>query len=114
MSTRVLLVDDDVGAAVVLSAMLELEGFDVRHVRTLADARAELTAQPFDVAALDCDLGDEWGPDLIPFLREHHPGMRVLVLSGQAADADGGDARFDKGRSPDELFETLRALASGS
>lgn len=92
--------------------MLELEGFDVRHVRTLAEARAELTAEKFDVAALDCDLGGEWGPDLVPFLREHHPEVRVLVLSGQATDADCGDARFDKGRAPDELFDTLRALAS--
>jgi two-component system nitrogen regulation response regulator GlnG len=109
---RVLLLDDDVGAAVVMTAMLELEGFDVRHVRTLSDARAELAASAFDVAALDCDLGDEWGPDLIPFVRAHHPALPVLVLSGRAGESEGADARFDKGRSPDELLEMLRALAT--
>lgn len=48
-----------------------------------ADARKAIEGSPPDVAVVDLALGADDGVDLVRWIREHHPDVRVLVLSMQ-------------------------------
>ena len=48
-----------------------------------ADARSAIDGAPPDVAVVDLALGNDDGVELVRWIREHHPAVRVLVLSMQ-------------------------------
>jgi DNA-binding NarL/FixJ family response regulator len=48
-----------------------------------ADARSAIDGEPPDVAVVDLALGADDGVELVRWIREHHPAVRVLVLSMQ-------------------------------
>ncbi|HEY5810933.1 MAG TPA: response regulator transcription factor [Povalibacter sp.] len=48
-----------------------------------ADARSAIDGAPPDVAVVDLALGQDDGVELVRWIREHHPDVRVLVLSMQ-------------------------------
>jgi DNA-binding NarL/FixJ family response regulator len=48
-----------------------------------ADARSAIDGEPPDVAVVDLALGADDGVELVRWIREHHPEVRVLVLSMQ-------------------------------
>ena len=72
----------------VLSAV----GYVVFEVEDAAHAihAVKTAAQPFDLILLDLTLPDGDGTGVIPAIRQHSPGSRILVVSGlgalQAAD----------------------------
>jgi CheY-like chemotaxis protein len=113
MGLSVLLVDDDESSRIVLSALLEDEGFRVEVAASFAEAEARLSSGArYDLVLLDQHLGDGRGTELLPLARERAQGARVLLVSG-SVDQDGADdAGFDgvvpKGASfPDLLARIL-------
>ena len=85
---RILHVEDDPDVVQVVAAVLEGVG-DVVRVASLAEARAALERDAFDLVLLDLDLPDGWGTDLIPWIAR--PGGRptpVLVFSAHDAGED--------------------------
>ncbi|SMB84325.1 ATP-binding protein [Deinococcus hopiensis] len=86
----------------------------VASAPTLAQARAALRGEAFDLILLDPGLPDGNGLELLPELREVHPHVPVLVFS--AGDLDRVDtqrvaATLVKSRTSNEqLLETIRAL----
>lgn len=113
---RVLVVDDNEDAAVMMGALLEKHGHQVRIAH---DARAALTAQAefaADVALLDIGLPGMDGYDLARQLRAatSHP-MRLIALTGwgqvadrQRARAAGFDAHLTKPADVDAVLAALR------
>lgn len=79
-----LLVDDDVTFLRVLTRAMSRLGFNVWPVQTLADARLAIDAVKPDYAAIDFHLKDENGLDLFPYIKEHSPQTRAVILSGYA------------------------------
>jgi len=115
VTTRVLLLDDNDGTRLTLTALLEAEGFEVADASCLADARQSLAAAPvFDLALLDRHLGDGQGAELIPVVRAQLPHCRIIMISGSDNDhggiVDNADACFRKGEDIDELFDKIQAL----
>ena len=81
---RLLLVDDDASNALILSALLEETGFDVRTAASCAEARRSLAGErPFAVILLDEALPDGSGGALLPEIRAVDPGARVILYTGQ-------------------------------
>ena len=72
---RILHVEDDPDVVQVVAAVLEPVG-DVVRVATLAEARAALERDAFDLVLLDLDLPDGWGTDLIPWIARPGEGRR--------------------------------------
>jgi PleD family two-component response regulator len=78
---RLLLIDDDEGIAMTLSALLEDEGIRVDTARSLAEAQARLAGDvDYSVVLLDVNLGDGSGLDLLPELRARCLRAKVLVI----------------------------------
>ncbi|MDA8443278.1 MAG: response regulator [Peptococcaceae bacterium] len=68
-----------------------------------------------DVVLLDWELAHLRISDLLPVLKQLHPGLRVVALSGRpeaakAALAAGADAFVSKGDQPERLVSTLRDI----
>ena len=81
VSWSVLLVEDHMDSARVLSALLRRRGYKVYHANSVAEARALYRSEPVDVIVSDLGLPDGNGLDLIKDLRAVRE-VPSIVLSG--------------------------------
>jgi DNA-binding response OmpR family regulator len=112
----VLVVDDDTSVRFLCRVNLELEGWTVREAASIAQAREEVAEQRVDVVVLDMHVGRESGLGFLAELRDEHPGVAVVLLTGSVGaavlDSAGADAVLPKPFEPEKLTETVRTLAS--
>lgn len=92
VATRVLLIEDDDGDAFLVAELLRETGkvFDLRRVRSLAEAKAAVA----DAACVLLDLGlpDTYQLDGLRWLQENAPSVAVVVLTGLADEYLGEEA----------------------
>ena len=119
---RVIVVDDHAAVREGVRAMLGCEpGLDpVAVAATAADAAELAAAERPDVMLIDYHLPDEDGLSLCLYLKSRPGAPAALVYSAFAdehlvplAVVAGADAVVGKATRPDELCETVRALARG-
>jgi len=111
----ILLVEDDASIALVITAALEAEGFEVTHCETIADRDRLLLSGPFAALVTDVMLPDGDGIDSLDEVHNRHPQMPIVILSAQntldtavrAADT-GAFEYFPKPFDIDELARTVR------
>ncbi len=109
----VLLVEDDPGNQLTLSALLEESGFSVALAESCAQARQLLQDSPrYDAVLLDSLLGDGDGRALIPLVRHQVPSAKLVLV--RVMEPRGAaplvDAIFQKGRAFAELLACLEQL----
>jgi CheY-like chemotaxis protein len=84
---NVLLVEDDEGVAGVTMAMLSELGLEVVCAANGPDARRILTNASFDLLISDIIMpGGMNGVELAHLARNHHPAIKLLLVSGWTAD----------------------------
>jgi two-component system, response regulator RegA len=112
MSKSILLVDDDDSNRLVLSVLLEDEGFAVDPAPSFSAARAKLAegGARYDVVLLDQHLGDGLGTDLVRSIRERLPGAKIIVISGSIGDGIGERAGADAVMAKGAAFPEVMAL----
>jgi two-component system, NtrC family, nitrogen regulation response regulator NtrX len=112
---KVLIIDDEGNLRRMLRALLESEGYTVaeadRGERGLAVAEE---FQP-EVVLLDLVLPGASGLDLLPRLLDVHPGLPVVMMSGEATLADAMEATrrgafhfLEKPLTPEAVLVTLK------
>ncbi|HPS80072.1 MAG TPA: response regulator, partial [Thermoanaerobaculaceae bacterium] len=84
---RILVVEDEAGARVVLGEILTMLGFEVVTAATVASARTCAAGQRFAVLLSDVVLPDGVGNDLATELQTEWPDLVVILMSGYAQDA---------------------------
>lgn len=92
MSSRVLIVDDDVTFGAVLARALCRRGYDAVAVQNITEARDSAAASIPGNVVLDLNLAGVSGLALIPALRALNPDCRIVVLTGYASIATAVDA----------------------
>lgn len=105
---RLLVVDDDSLARLMLEQLLGAEGWTVTSVATLAGARALLGAgAAYDVVVLDSELPDGAGEQLAAQLPQLLPAAHVVLHSGRApvAPPPGVSAVLPKRDGLDALLD---------
>jgi len=87
---RILLAEDEPAVRAVLAQTLESAGFEVIPVADGAEALAHMQAQARapDLIVTDMIMPHIGGRELARRLREDHPHLPVLVVSGYAPDAE--------------------------
>ena len=80
-TVHVLHVEDEPDLQRVIRQMVG-ERFHFESVATMAEARACIAEQHFDVVILDLGLPDGSGWDLLPEIRQQQPDARIVILSG--------------------------------
>jgi DNA-binding NarL/FixJ family response regulator len=117
---RVAIVDDHPMFRMGL-AIDEMAGIEVVGEAERADEVASVVASTDpDVVLLDVRLGDDSGLEVNRWLADHHPEIRVLMLTmsedhdtALTALRDGASGYLVKGTDPERLEHALRAAAAG-
>jgi diguanylate cyclase (GGDEF)-like protein len=85
-AVRILLVEDNLGDAVLLRETLrewkEPGWFELTHVSRLEDGLVEITHARFDVILLDLSLPDAHGLETLSRMHAHCAGTPIVVLTG--------------------------------
>ena len=117
----VLLVEDDASIALVITAALEAEGFEVVHCDTIAARDRLLTERRFAALVTDVMLPDGDGIDTLAHIHERHGEMPIVILSAQntldtavRATDTGAFEYFPKPFDIDELARTVRQAVGAS
>ncbi|MEP9381013.1 response regulator transcription factor [Nocardioides sp. KR10-350] len=114
---RVLVVDDEVNIAELITLALRYEGWEVASAHT--GSKAVTAAREFapDAIVLDMMLPDFDGLEVLRRVRSHAPDVPVVFLTAKDAVEDrvagltaGGDDYVTKPFSLEELVARLRAL----
>ena len=115
-SYTVLVVDDDAAIRFLCRVNLELDGWAVHEADAIERARKTLAKTPVDIVLLDVHVGVESGLDFIAELRERHPGVPVVLLTGSVGspglDGVDADAVISKPFTLDQLTGTLGRLVA--
>jgi DNA-binding response OmpR family regulator len=113
-SHTVLVVDDDAAIRFLCRVNLELDGWAVHEAEAIEHARETLAATSVDIVLLDVHVGVDSGLDFIAELRERHPGVPVVLLTGSVGspslDGVDVDAVISKPFTLDQLTGTLGKL----
>jgi two-component system nitrogen regulation response regulator NtrX len=83
MST-VLIIDDEPGIRTVLTDILEDEDYTVLSAADGIEGMRIIEEQSVDLVILDVWLPHKGGIDILRELKEHHPEIEVIVISGHA------------------------------
>ncbi len=81
----VLLVDDEVELVFTLAERLVIRGFDAVPVTKGCDALKVLEKRGFDVVVLDVRMPGMDGLEVMKKIREDHPQVRILLLTGRGS-----------------------------
>jgi DNA-binding response OmpR family regulator len=116
MAERILMIDDDVRLATMVSDYLGGAGFRVTAAATARDGEALMKREAFDVIILDLMLPDADGLDLCRRLRMA-TDVPILMLTARGEPMDrviglevGADDYLAKPFEPRELQARLRAI----
>jgi DNA-binding NtrC family response regulator len=111
---RLLIVDDDAGFRGALASSMAGRGFTTTPVPSGAAALAWLASHECDVVLLDLKMPDMSGVEVLDRIRERHPHVEVILLTGHgtidtaiAAIRRGAFDFLTKPCSPDEVEVTL-------
>jgi signal transduction histidine kinase len=117
LAARILLVDDDAAVRDVTAAMLRDMGYEMEEAASGDAALAVLAAKSFDLVVIDFAMPGMSGAELARRVRNRHPSLPVLFVTGYAErDALGevSDRQIvSKPYVGSELAEKVR-LALGS
>lgn len=107
MKLSVLIIDDEQTFRLLADEALSAEGFDVRTVSTLAEARAELDAAVPDVIILDRRLPDGDGIQFLSELRSEGGNVSAVVVVTAYGDVENAVEALQAGAS-DYLTKPLQ------
>jgi two-component system cell cycle sensor histidine kinase/response regulator CckA len=111
---RLLVVDDEPRMCQSLRQLLAGRGYAVETAASGREALRRLAGQALDLVLLDLVLPDVSGQAVLDHIREHHPGLLVIMISGMASiDAAVAALRagaYDFIRKPLESEELLRRV----
>jgi len=124
MGRSVLIVDDDSTLRMMLRVVLAREGFNVTEAGDGNVALDRIREQPFDLVLMDIVMPGKEGIETILELRQTHPKLPVIAMSGgrRFSDRDplelaldcGADFIIAKPFLPDKLRALIRRCLPGT
>jgi len=82
---NILIIEDDESTRKTLTLVLGKKGYATETARTGKEALEKAKKQSFNVALLDIKLPDMEGMELVAPLKEFHPDLVVIVITGYAS-----------------------------
>jgi DNA-binding response OmpR family regulator len=115
---RVLIVDDEEELVSALTERLNMRGFDTNGVTTGAAALDAIERGEYDVVLLDLKMPDLDGLQVIQRIKEKHPRLQVIMLTGhgstQAAQEGMNLGAYDYLVKPIRIEDLVRVVLAAS
>jgi DNA-binding NtrC family response regulator len=115
LNESILVVDDDTELRKVLSSILSEEGYSVKTVENGKQAIEVSEKKRFDLALIDIKLPDMEGTELLHRLKEKHPHIVTVIITGfptiqnaMGAVNEGADGYILKPFEIRKLLEAIR------
>lgn len=119
MPSTVLIIDDEVKLAGLISRIIELEGYQSLQAHTAKEGLARLANQEVKVVLSDVKLPDTNGVELVKEIKAKYPWIEVICLTAYGTIQDGVTAikngAFDyitKGDDNDRIIPLLSKAAA--
>jgi putative two-component system response regulator len=80
---ELLVVDDENALRISDQRLLRSRGYTCDGAANAAEARRKLATHDYSLLLLDIDMPGESGMSLLEHVRQHHPSMAVLMVTGQ-------------------------------
>ena len=113
-SHTVLVVDDDSAIRFLCRVNLELDGWSVVEAATIPQAREAIDDGGVEIVLLDVHVGSGNGVEFLGELRDSHPGLPVVLLTGSVGspslEGAAADAVISKPFTLDQLTGTVGRL----
>jgi DNA-binding response OmpR family regulator len=109
-----LVVDDEEDIGLMVSKILQKEGYQTDYVGNVKEARNKMEKMHYTIYFLDLKLPDGSGFDLIPKIREYKKKSRVIIISAHNGFAEKKKAKelevdefIPKPFTKSDIIETL-------
>lgn len=99
MKQHILVVDDEAPIRDLLSAYFTKHGYQVSTAETAADALRIVDEQPVQIVVLDVLLPDTDGLETLAQIRQSHPKLPVIIMTGIGFDEELLQEALQKGAS---------------
>ena len=93
LRTRILVVDDDPDLRGILQDRLTSRGYRVETAENGHDALTKLDQTDFDGVLLDYSMPGITGLTVLQHIRQHHPLLPVVMMTGQTSSQVPAQAR---------------------
>jgi PAS domain S-box-containing protein len=115
--TRLLVVDDEISIRNLLKTFLSRDGYDVTVAEDAMSAQEFLNRGDFDIVISDIVLPGMSGVDLLQLVRQKHPRVQVILLTGMPNTETASEAvrsgAFDYLTKPIDL-KAIRSAVSNA
>jgi diguanylate cyclase (GGDEF)-like protein len=115
--SKILIIDDDESTRKSLALIFRKNGYEAEDAENGKEALSKAEKSYFNVALLDIRLPDMEGTELLTPLKEIHPDMEVIVMTGYASMENtieslngGASAYFTKPLKLNEVLATIRKM----
>ncbi len=86
--TKILIVDDEPDICFLFGKILQKRNLRTDFAKNLAEASYSVINEPPSLIFLDNSLPDGQGMDFIPFLKDHYPGTRIILITANDGSTD--------------------------
>lgn len=113
---KVLIVEDEGDMCLLLNIMLTGKEMELDHVKSISAAKDYLNDAEPSVIILDNKLPDGLGVDFINFIKQNHPAVKIVMISGYSNAAkdlaldNGADKFLEKPFSKENLYKSVKEL----
>jgi two-component system, NtrC family, response regulator AtoC len=118
MAQKIIIIDDDMLTRVSTADLIKSWGYEVDTAPSYQEGLKLLNEAVPDVAIIDLRLPDGDGMELLGLIREQHPDVDAIILTGHAsidsaieAIKKGAENYLEKPSDPNRLFVTLKKIA---
>lgn len=118
MAQKIIIIDDDILTRVSTADLIKSWGYEVETAASFQEGLKLLHDAVPDVAIIDLRLPDGDGMELLGIVREQHPEVDAIILTGHAsidsaieAIKKGAENYLEKPSDPNRLFVTLKKIA---
>jgi len=115
---RVLIVDDEAELVSAIVERLNLRGFQAEGITSGEEALEHLSNTQCDVVLLDVKMPGLGGLEVIKRIKEQHPGLAVILLTGHGSAHDVEEGMelgaFDYLMKPVDIDVVVRTLLSAT
>ncbi len=113
---KIFIVEDEGDMCLLLNIMLQEKAIKLEHAKTIALAQDYLKKEQPSIVILDNKLPDGFGVDLISYIKENYPSIKIIMISGYTPAAKdlalekGADLFLEKPFTRDQLYSSIKKL----